>query len=97
MLGSYFCWHVGSAVAGRHVAWWPVGCAQCAACCSSSIKPAMYSVQTQRLPPRHAMQAQFDAPFEASKKLRSPLRNTALQHAADVRSLYRSAYGRVGE
>lgn len=96
MLASYFCWHVGSAVAGRHVAWWPVGCAQCA-CCSSSMKPAMYNVQPILFAAMSDVQAQFDAPFEASKKLRSPLRNTALQHAADVRALYRSAYGRVGE
>eukprot|EP00887_Chlorella_sp_A99_P005112 scaffold25.g5112.t1 len=41
--------------------------------------------------------AQFAAPFDASRTIRSPLRNTALASVADLRAVYRSAVGRVGE
>ncbi|GAB4821055.1 hypothetical protein N2152v2_008101 [Parachlorella kessleri] len=41
--------------------------------------------------------AQYAAPFDSSSKIRSPLRNAALQHVQDLREVYTSAFGRVGE
>ena len=39
----------------------------------------------------------FSPPFQAQARIRSPQRNKMLEHVADLRSVYSSAFQRVGE
>ena len=68
----------------------------------AAAKPAVSTLASksgdQRIPAfQTSYSTQFAAPFEASKAIRSPLRNTALQGLTDLKGVYKAAISRVGE